>query len=327
MGVTIYYKSSHGYIHEKIGAHGKKGAKVYPLVCDKISITCNFPEHVAQIIAHNFKQEGAKKKGLYYLSLNIDDIEKKAPPYCDTNVTGFTSAFIQCAPTTSGHKFFRIEFNPAKIANMAEFKAYLDGSWLTVSEYGSDYVFNNGTVTRGDFAVDIAHEQINEFLYYYRKMQIVEVVQSKSGRTEYIGGKHKTGKRIAIYDRVPAIKNANKKAWKESQKMPVPDFPVMRIEIRLRPNCLVHELDSIENPFKNLVVSSYANLENKDEMWDLFLALARFEGAQASLGRLSKERKKEYVKFLEKGQAVWWNPEHIWTQAAAALQELDTISE
>lgn len=323
MGVTIYYKSSHGYIHEKKGAHGKKEAKVYPLVCDKISITCDFPEHVKKAIEHNFKQEGAKKKSLYYLSLNIDNIEKKVPPYCDTNVTGLTSAFIQCVPTTPGHKFFRIEFNPAKIANMGELKAYLDGSLLTVPQYGSNYVFNNGTVTRADFALDIAYEQINEFLYYYRQMQIVEVIQSKSGRTEYIGGKHKTGKRIAIYDRVPAIKNANNKAWKESQKMPVPDFPVMRIEIRLRPNCLVYALNSIENPFKNLVVSSFANLENKDEMWDLFLALARFEGAQASLGRLSKETKKQFVKLLEKGQAAWWNPEHIWTQLQKIIQVIN----
>jgi sarcosine oxidase delta subunit len=103
-------------------------------------------------------------------------------------------------------------------------------------EYGPEYLFKNGKVTRIDFAVDISSEQVEEYFYHYPKMQYVERVQSKSGCTEYIGAKAKTGKRVIVYDRLPAIKAYNNKKYKEKQKMPVPDKHIMRVEIKLFPD-------------------------------------------------------------------------------------------
>jgi hypothetical protein len=71
-----------------------------------------------------------------------------------------------------------------------------------------------------------------------------------------------------------------------------------------------------------LTVSSPQFGKEDDLMWKLFIPLARFEGAQASLGRLPKQKKIEYIAKLKKGSVAWWLPDKIWEQLPAVIKSI-----
>lgn len=320
MGVTFIKYAEDGTLQTKT-IDSEYSAKVYPLVCDRLTLTCDLPPKVQQLVKANLMQDNAKPKKGYQLSKWIKGLLMTPPPYSLTEEDKLTSAYIQCAPYHPDTGFLRIDFNPAKV-NVAMLKYIVNLNWLIHPDYGFDYVLKNGKVTRCDLAVDISHEQVGSLYYHYPKIQYVEV-HSKSGRTEYLGGKTKTGKRIAIYDRLPVIKANNaKKYYDPQQQIPLPDNDIMRVEVRLFPKEPLASLLSTNNPFGPLVVSTASQKYEDDPVWDLFLALARFEGAQASLGRLTKHKRKEYVDRLKKAKSAWWRPEEIWAQFPHVLQTL-----
>ena len=302
--------------------------KVYPLICDKITVTCQMPKHAQQNIIQNLKKHGGKSAALYKLSCIIKDLGMQPPAYLAEveEEEKITSATIQCQPYNPANGFVRLDWNPSRVQAL-ELKAVINNSWLTHPDFGYDYLLGNGKVTRVDFAVDICSEQVNH-LYCYPKMQYAEVIDSwksavKSGRTEYIGVKTKTGKRFAIYDRIPAIKWHNQKKFLyPNQHIPLPDNPVMRIEARLFPDIPFVGLTNLENPFSKLTVASIKPQENDDPLWSLFLALTRFEGAQATLGRLPKNKRAQFMQRLKQGQAGWWKPEKVWDQLSTVIKKI-----
>lgn len=303
--------------------------KIYPLICDRLTITCDLPATVQDKVISNFKQEKAKFSGGYDYSSLVKNLEMQLPPYAiqDDDADKVTTATIQCKPQMPGAAFLRLDYNPSKVAPW-ELKCAVDINWLNIPGYGFDYLFENGKVTRLDLAVDIAAEHVDAFLYRYPKLQYVEVIEKsvvKSGRTQYLGAKSKSGKRIVIYDRVPALKSHNaKKFYDKAQQIPLPDMPVMRIEIRLYPDIPFKKIIDLKNPFEDLTVAFMKPGQyESDPMWDIFLALARFEGAQATLGRLSKEKKAEYVGRLKKATVPWWKPEKIWEQFPVLVASLN----
>lgn len=320
MGVTFIKYAEDGTLQTKT-VNSEYSAKVYPLVCDRLTLTCDLPVKVQHIVKNNFKQDKAKHDKGYQFSIWIEGLLMTPPPYSLTEDGKLTSAYIQCAPYNPDTSFLRIDFNPAKV-NVADLKQVVNINLLNHPDYDFDYVLKNGKVTRCDLAVDISHEQVGSLYYHYPKIQYVEV-HSKSGRTEYLGGKTKTGKRIAIYDRLPVIKANNaKKYYDPKQQIPLPDNDIMRVEVRLFPKEALVSLLSINNPFSPLVVSTASKKYEDDPVWDLFLALARFEGAQATLGRLTKHKRKEYVDRLKKAKAAWWRPEEIWAQFPYVIQTI-----
>lgn len=300
---------------------GVLNAKIYPLVCDRLTLTCDFPDQQKNNIKTCFKQEKAWSQSGYKLSSKINDLPMTMPPYQDSEKEKITSAFIQCDPFNTDDNFLRLDFNPAKI-EMDVLRSYINTNWLTQKGFGFDYLFANCRITRIDLAVDIAYERVNKLYYYYPKMQVTEV-HSKSGQTHYLGGKTKTGKTVVVYDRLPAIKAHNaKKYYNPKLQMPKLEYDVLRVEIRLFPKVSLADLLNIPNPFQKLVISA-CSLPLDDPMWDMFLALARYEGAQAALCRLpDKYKKQKYVKHMEGDQPNWWAPEKIWNQYPQVLQSI-----
>lgn len=312
MTVTFYKYGKDGKVHTKTSG-AEFSVKVYPLICDKLTLTCELPSHLHQHIIKNFKQEKAKHYGGYKYSSWIDGLTMTPPPYSKNDEEKHTGAFIQCKPYSSDVGFLRIDFNPATV-DITHLKNAVTINYLNHPELDFNYILEHGKVTRFDAAVDIAHEQVGDMFYYYPKIQYTEV-HTKSGRTEYLGGKIKPSKWIVIYDRLPAIKANNyKKYYDPLKQLAVPTHDVMRVEIRLFPKIPFSSLAGLKNPFAPLIVSAPSTGYKDDPLWDLFLALARFEGAQAALGRLSKSRKEKFVKRLKAAQTKWWDPDKIWGQ-------------
>ena len=323
-------KKKDKYTYIQNGIKGKEVPKVYPLICDRLTLTCDFPTHIKNIIINNFKQEKAKKYGFYDLSIYLPGLEKAFAPYVENIEGGETNAYIQCGPNVSGIPFLRLNFNPSKLKSLDELSSMIDNSLLTEPEYGFDYVLKEGRIASVDFAVDIARERVNEFLFHYPQIQCCEIVHSKSGRTEYLGTKKSGTRRFRIYDKVPALKEHNSTHWKKVEKEPIPDFDVMRVEVTLRPKCKLDELlKKHGNPFNHLAISSFLSVKphpkfNKLELslWDMFLSLSRFEGAQAAMARVSKYQRAKFRKQIEKGISKWWNPEYIWAQSSDIVKQL-----
>lgn len=323
MAVTFYKVEDNTLIKWQIGSDSH--AKVYPLICDRLTLTSDIPSQHKKSVIEEMKAMGAKKQGMYKYSCLIKDVPATLAPYhADEEAEDkITSAYIQCAPASDDIGFIRLDCNPARI-NLGILKEYLATTVLNPN-IGFDYLLKYGKVTRIDFAVDIDSEQVDNLYYYYDKMKYVEIVHTKSGRTEYIGGKTKTGKRIVIYDRTPAIKAHNyKKAYFPKMQIPVPEQDIMRVEVRLHPNKPFVDLHGLANPFEPLCISAPKPNDN-DLAWNLFLPLARFEGAQASLGRLSKHRKKSYKERLEKSAVTWWNPNKIWEQYKNLMKSIENL--
>ena len=323
MAVTSYKVEDDTLIEWQIGADSH--AKVYPLICDRLTLTSDIPLQYKKPVIEAMKEMGAKKQGMYKYSCSIKDVPATLAPYhADEEAEDkITSAYIQCDPASDDIGFIRLDCNPARI-NLGVFKEYLANTALNYN-IGFDYLLKHGKVTRIDFAVDIDSEQVEDLYYHYDKMKYVEIVHTKSGRTEYIGGKTKTEKRVVIYDRTPAIKAHNyKKSYFPPLQIPVPEQDIMRVEIRLRPNKSFVDLHGMTNPFKPLCISA-PKPNNDDLPWKLFLPLARFEGAQASLARLSKHMRKVYKDKLEKAAVPWWHPDKIWEQYPKLMSSIEKM--
>ncbi len=320
MGVLFIKYGKDGTLYSKT-LKSEYNAKVYPLVCDRLTLTCEVPYKIQELVKHNLIQDGAKPSKGYKLSKWIDGLPMNPPPYSHSEEDKLTSAYIQCDPQMSGVGFLRIDFNPAKL-DVPVFKAIVNQNWLNIPGLNFNYILDNGKVTRFDLAVDISREQVGNLYYHYPKLQYTEV-HTKSGRTEYLGGKTKVGKRVAIYDRIPALKASNLKKYYNSQyQVPLPGEDILRVEIRLFPKIPFGSMYAIKNPFQPMVVSSPGESDGKDQLWDLFLVLACFEGAQATLARLTKHKKKEFVARLKKSMPPWWRPGDIWEQFSHVLDSI-----
>jgi hypothetical protein len=290
-----------------------------------MTLTCDLPVHLHNAVIKNFMDVKHFPQGGYGYSCRLDQLGMNPAPYIEFGdiEDKLTSAFIQCAPKKSTISFLRLDFNPAKV-DMSNLKFIIDNSFLNFKGIGFDYLLKNGKVTRIDLAIDTLHEAANEFLYRYPNMRRVEVVHTMSGRTEYLGGKYKAGKRIVIYDRIPAIKYSNAKKFKDVYKKPIPAMPILRIEFKLNPkNLMFKDILQLKNPFSGLELSLFDKLEEGDDnLWNLFLALARFEGAQATLGRLPKHVQDKLKVRLKKGAVGWWKPDEIWKQLPSVIDQI-----
>lgn len=315
--MTVYIYSTNGYIMES--KNGNAITKVYPIICDKLSITCDIPHLQQNMVFNNIKNhEGSHQNNIYHASTNIQKIKKIFPPYIKPIPDAMTSALLQCKPKDKSNKFLRLEFNPSKV-DVNDLSVML--AQFIPDNIGYQYILENGIVTRIDFAVDVAREVVNDFLFLHPQIQNTETYHSKnkSGSTVYLGATT-SERRFRIYDRVPSIRSENLKIKFSIKKEPIPKFDVMRIELILKPKTTLGNFFAEgKNPFEKLDVISPKG--SGDDLWTLFLALARFEGAQAAMGRLSPKNKDRFKSFMDNRQVWWWKPEKMWAMQREALEK------
>ena len=79
----------------------------------------------------------------------------------------------------------------------------------------------------------------------------------------------------------------------------------------------------LSNPFTDLVVTAYPpDTALKDDLSRQTLALARYEGMDAALKRLSVYGRKKVRAMLKPYHHSWWKPGAIWAQLPALLHDL-----
>ncbi|MBF0434873.1 MAG: hypothetical protein HQL77_05800 [Magnetococcales bacterium] len=263
---------------------------VFPLTMDKLSITFNVPDQYQNQLLKVMYADDCNS--MYQKAFSFS-VTRKWLPYAPSAMVSTTTARLQAGPKSSVYgsakmKFGRLTFTPSKVTDIAELRSKVNQ--VMPVGFGWDHIMATGIVTRMDLAIDIVNVQIDDLLFVHGKTKITEV-NTKSGRTEYLGGKYKSGKLVALYDKTAQIKTNNAKAVFSKDKEPVPDFPVTRLEIRLDQNAygfkkmLVSQLFQLKNPFPNLMVASIhhqANSSLEAWVWDVFLRLARYEGAHAA---------------------------------------------
>jgi hypothetical protein len=295
--LSIFYKKN-----------GTVVPKPLPAVCDKLSITFDVHPSERKKVAKWVQNElePTPKYGAYMAAglLPADDVSLGY----GSGHKGGNSVLIQCQPKigkVNKMRFLRVEANPSRVDLCFALTAM---NYCLPNLY--ERVVNAGVVTSFHLAVDVAHAEIDEMLFYAPGFSVCAMYQ-KSGRTEYIGARQ-----FRIYDKRAEIREANKKK-PESARQKVPDYPLLRIEKMLTPpaKTSLADLPSLPNPMEKLRIAAYSTLPEGSDFWPLFLHAARLGGAQSALATIKcKKRKSEYKSRLEAGWTDWWKPEDVWAQ-------------
>ena len=240
------------------------------------------------------------------------------------SVTDFKKLpLLQCAyeakmPDKPGKALkIRIEFVPVDLG--WEGMAHLNAALVMVMPSGWNYVMKNGHITRLDVAVDFPDVLMDEF--HFMPLQGATTKQWRmNGKLQtYTHGKPQ-GNHTAIYDRKEKRK-AHKQPWIGKEGM--------RIERRIKapPITMLKDLVHLPNPFTamNMVsmpISPPPESQKFLFIWDLFRKAAEANGLTAALALLPEERRTLYRKHLAANIQPWWNPDAIWANWPAMLDEL-----
>lgn len=285
---------------------------------DKITITCNFPVKDQYQIVDDLEDLTlhGPKSGYdiaRYIPLGTKFFESDGDKNTDSKL------LIQCGPAFPNAKFLRIEWNPERIP-AEDICAALLTAFHGMSLY--ERIMTKGTVTRLDVAVDVANLAIDDFVFHRPGIRVTRM-ECASGKTLYLGSEDSECGTV-IYDKRAELKAKNKKKPKAIKSLP-DTWATTRIEQRLRPktSLAVAAVTSLANPFQSLVVSGYAGLAGKNEVWSMFLDSVRLRTAPAALQRIKNARMRaEYAKRFGEATAAWWHPEEIWPGVKPRIDDL-----
>ncbi len=291
---------------------------------DKLAITFDIPAQYEGHLAQRLQLLMQDKVATYCPSRNyktgvriwLNDhlIKENATSSCMT---------IHAFPKVAGYRTCRVEWNPDKIA-IHDIAVIAFGDFLEL-----DFAMvNSGVVTGLDLAVDISNAKINDFVFHVPKFQLFRNYYG-SGTTRYLGGN--AGSRyFCCYDKRAEIIQHNKKV-NFRHVVPVPEYPLMRIEARLRPLKLAWKaLGCVDNPFESLKIwhflTDYPSHESADPIVKLVLSLAQYTGLNSALHHLGKHQRKATLIQLQKMKqdCDWWNPSKFWSGFQKKYHEIDS---
>jgi hypothetical protein len=281
------------------------------LVCDKLSFVLAYQTKAEQdAVAAGLEEIITYKMGSPY---------RKRPYKCgvklyEPEVQNKLRMLAQWSPMHEGIPFARIDLNPSH-ADMFAIKATL----LTAIPNWESDVSSLARVTRFDAAVDLVGVRSDELLAYYPSKQISQTYSKSSRMESYYIGKPGEDNFIAIYDKRLQIKEKNAKY---GLKIPIPAFEITRVEIRMKPDCSFQCLLDMANPFEKLTLKTHQNFPKNDELWELFVATARYEGLQNALQRLNPATRLKFHKRIKDYPSVWWKPKEIWAAWPGLVTEL-----
>lgn len=287
--------------------------QVGPLFVDMLTMTLEVPHYETLVGFAVAEESGAWKsvsKTAYASNLKLSDPAE--------------SVLIQCGPVKPSHRFFRVEFNPAKI-DLPNLKKHLD----LILPGGYSNLIASGIVTRIDLSVDAKYLDATDIIAAHGKMKVeAHFAQNGVIQTKYLGAVS-SNKQVVLYDKVAQLKQANAKKGIASTETP-PPHNVFRIEARLsKTNCTLQEVQNLHNPFSDLVLVAYPGSKSPktyDPKWTLFLSACRFEGVETALKHFNEGDRKEFVQRLKaEGQVKWWNPQSVWEGLSQAIDSIADV--
>lgn len=281
---------------------------------DKLAMVLDVPPKVQTQLVLGMKI----MPGVYSTKLYEFNTKVKVPAgiLLKGKYSNYTWLRVSCSPrpSVSPRKFLRIEFNPTKtsttaVAQLLREHYLLEWKWAR----------KHAKVTRLDVAVDIAGLHITDVTFYAAKLR-TEQVHNSNGVTHYIGGTS-SDRYFAIYDKRAEIIAKNKILPDHVQK-PVPTQPVTRVEVRLRPNCLLSFLPKVRNGFEPLWLSNLTYTGSKGWQYSLAFELARFIGMTAVLSKLPQSERDRVMWLLQKFPCHFWDSDLLWKGFKDAAKEV-----
>jgi hypothetical protein len=294
---------------------GKKGVKVSPLFCDRLSFVLQYKtmeertfvrerlKHLKYNSQGHYAHDGGKAKyklGMYFYVEQYEQVEKM---------------LVQADPHVLSDHFVRVDYNPAHVDSSNVrwlLSPILPGGWMDIP--------TRAVCTRFDATVDISGMDVADLFVSYPKMRRSRVF-CKGGKTEtYELGGYAGDKRVLLYDKCAEIKHWN---LKHKIKVPLPPSPMARLEIVLRPSIKFDALLQLDNQFSGLRLHPIPPLsETTTTLFRFFVETARFRGLQDALLMLPEGTRKRFKAVMEKSAYSWWDADTVWSTWPILIQEL-----
>jgi hypothetical protein len=212
----------------------------------------------------------------------------------------------------------RLEFVPVDLG--WEGMKWLHAS-LGMIDGGWSYFIKHGRITRLDVTVDVPGVRMDEF-HFLPQQALTTMQWNVQGHLQSLVFGKKQGNRTVIYSR-------DKKRLAKGQNWT--GEPEVRIERRLTnlKNQKVSSLPRLANPFSPMQMTLNMPAPPSDGKaweWSMFEDSVKARGLNAALSLLPEERRTKYRKHLAAHPEPWWDPDLIWAQWPAMLDELKIAS-
>ncbi len=285
---------------------GKKGVKLSPLFCDKLSFVIQYKTTAERdYVRHRLKHLKYDGQGHYAHDYGRAKYRLGMKFYVE-QAERVDTMIIQADPKMYSDHFLRVEYKPVSADPGTVFwllDQILPDGWSDIAAHAK--------CTRFDATVDVVGIDIPTLLAYYPGMLLSRLF-CKGGRVETVDlGAYDGDKHVSLYDKRAEIKHWNAK---HSIKKPIPTIPVTRIEIALRPSLTFEALVQISNPFAGLnIYTAPPVAEAETVLFQLFLKTAQLGGLQQALLALPEKERKQFKAIMEKSACSWWDPTAIWS--------------
>jgi hypothetical protein len=200
---------------------------------------------------------------------------------------------------------YRLDFNPSKIspAGLDDTMVFLN----SVVDVDPLLFFAMSRVTRADIALDLPGLNLAKVIVRSKGARKHAVYADQHGhpQTVYIGTP-RSARRIVAYDK----------------PSPGEPFTTLRLEIRIKPGCLGHELASMENPFRKveLVPTDFAAGAGLDIPAQYIADSFRIGGLKRALAPLAKKQGKALKEAFAQTTCVELpSPDELWGKWPATL--------
>lgn len=237
------------------------------LKIDKLSVTkADLDSAQVQNSVRSF-QDYCSKSGIPYRPTSRYAVQAAVPIDTGSDVQ---RCLIQIGAWEARTNAYRIECNPAKLKPAG--REELDTLLLSIAGVDFRQFVGTGKVTRADVAVDLPDILTDDVIVRSSHIRKHGIYSSQLGvpETVYIGKDN-----IAVYDKGTQAKDGVTR---------------LRVERRLKPNCLGRDLLNIANPFEKIRVTPTSVLKPLlPDMADALLDSMRVRGINRVIANLARQ--------------------------------------
>ncbi len=214
-----------------------------------------------------------------------------------------TTVCFEAGPRNAGQASYRLDYNPAKLSEAG----FDDLTVFLSSVIDPDPVgfFRASKVTRCDVAIDLPGHDIEDVIVRSSRLRKHGVYSDGHGhvQTAYVGAAK--SRRIVAYAKPVEGSVANR----------------LRLECRLKPQCLGKQVALLENPFSGvgLIPANFSATADIDIPPTFIADSIRIGGLQRVLRALDPPRRKAVQKGFKAAESILPNLDVVWALWSATL--------
>ncbi len=221
--------------------------------------------------------------------------------------------FVQ-AGTNHGNLYLAFEFNASNLTN--EKWEILESQLDLLLPNGYRTLYYEGKITYIEIAIDIKHVNFENTKLFDYKLRNVNQLYLEDG--SLILGNANGARSLIVYDKAKQLKDA---------KGIVLNYPLLRIEAKLRPSLSPQNLADLKNPFFSVFVFNKHTANNSPfngEVWAHFKKCVFDLGIEPQQVYLSLPKGAHLAVHLPLifSRPCWWNLEQIWDLTLEAFKGL-----